>query len=163
MRFIYTLISLVLLGTSSNVFAYYNCTIASATCEAQAIQNNIAFPEYPDYCINNILIGEIQLYISPENIVTNTYYCELVTAPNDYECDSPKEWVYTLDYDWRCTDTTLIPETNTPNIAGIYGVLDNYHTGTFNSEECDLDIPYECIIPNCEFWNPLSLVNALCK
>lgn len=97
----------------------------------------------------------------PDLVNINTGAC--IPHPTDYECESPKQWVSTNENDWRCADITLIPLDNTPNKGGVYGTPGNYHTGTFNSSECDSDIPYECIIPNCEFWNPLSLINALCN
>lgn len=83
--------------------------------------------------------------------------------PPDYNCASPKEWIQTTILTWKCVDKSLIPLTNLANITGVYGTSSAYHVGIYNSTECDSDIPYECIIPNCEFWNPLSLINALCK
>lgn len=150
---------LLLYSVSAN--AYYDCTVAISDCEAQATSNNIAFPGYPDYCETNSLTGEVQLIIVPENTVSNTYSCELLTPP-DYECLPPKEWIQTVENDWKCSLVANIPVAKTPNTEGVYGAAGNYHTTDYlPTQICDPANTYECTVEKCSFWTDLT--NAVCS
>lgn len=77
-----------------------------------------------------------------------------VLPPQDYVCTLPRQWVQTIEGDWKCVQVSQIPTDSGSNQYGISGTEGNYHTEAFPGNlHCDPSNDYICIPTG--FWRDL--------
>lgn len=87
-------------------------------------------------------------------------FCAPPPTP-DYTCALPKEWILTVEGDYKCALVSNIPSSNVANTEGVYGTPGDYHTTQYlTSQNCDVRNPYECVPVTC-FWT--EKINSKCE
>jgi len=87
-------------------------------------------------------------------LVLNATGIACVLPPEDYVCSLPREWVQTIEGDWRCAVVATIPPASGDNQYGISGTEGDYHTEAYpDNLHCDPLNEYLCIPTG--FWRDL--------